>query len=232
MGGGDRPVAVLVVDDDFMVARLHARFLATLDGFEIAGMAHTGASALQALAQVPVDLMLLDIYLPDMTGIDVLREVRRSFPALDVLVVTAARELDTVRDAQQGGAVSYLVKPFEYSALGVRLEHYRRTRRLLAADDGQPVDQQQIDRLFGGSPAAGDQRSDLPKGLSRETADAVRALLSADLSLSSQECADRVGISRVSARRYLEHLEQTGVTEVTLRYGTGRPERRYRLRQH
>ena len=135
-------------------------------------------------------VMLLDIYLPDMTGIDVLREVRRSFPALDVLVVTAARELDTVRDAQQGGAVSYLVKPFEYSALGVRLEHYRRTLRLLAADDGQPVDQQQIDRLFGGSPAAGDQRFDLPKGLSRETADAVRALLLTSVALS-------VGGSRV-----------------------------------
>ena len=146
----DRPVSVLVVDDDFMVARLHARFLATLDGFEIAGLAHTGSAALEMLGHTPVDLVLLDIYLPDMTGIDVLREVRRSFPAVDVLVVTAARELDTVRDAQQGGAVSYLIKPFEYSALGERLNQYRRTRRLL--DDTGAVDQHQIDRLFGRAP--------------------------------------------------------------------------------
>jgi response regulator of citrate/malate metabolism len=224
----DPPVSVLVVDDDFMVARLHARFLATLDGFEIAGIAHTGSAALETLGHTPVDLVLLDIYLPDMTGIDVLREVRRSFPAVDVLVVTAARELDTVRDAQQGGAVSYLIKPFEYSALGERLTQYRRTRRLL--DDTGAVDQHQVDRLFGRAPTGEPHREDLPKGLSRETAEAVRALLSDDMTLSSQECADKVGISRVSARRYLEHLEHTGVAEVTLKYGTGRPERRYRLR--
>ena len=91
--------------------------------------------------------MLLDVYLPDMTGIEVLRRARQDFPDVDVIVVTAARELDTVREAMQGGAVSYLVKPFEYEALGERLEHYRRTRSASSASD--MADQKQIDQLFG-----------------------------------------------------------------------------------
>src|SRR6478735_12018305 len=159
---------VLVVDDDFMVARIHTRYLATVEGFHVVDTVHTGSAALAALHEHRPDLMLLDVYLPDMTGIEVLRQARRDFPDVDVIVVTAARELDTVREAMQGGAVSYLVKPFEYQALGERLEHYRRTRSVL--DAAQRADQKQIDELFGllADTAPADQ-AQLPKGLSRET---------------------------------------------------------------
>ena len=190
---------------------------------------HTGTEALAALTELHPDLMLLDVYLPDMTGIEVLRRARQEFPDVDVIVVTAAREVDTVREAMQGGAVSYLVKPFEYEALGERLEHYRRTRSALSTSD--VADQKQIDQLFGLPAESGvADQAELPKGLSRETAVAVLAILSKDEAISSTECAQRVGLSRVSARRYLEHLEQTKVVEVSLKYGVGRPERLYRLR--
>ncbi len=221
--------SVLVVDDDFMVARIHTRYLATVSGFRVVATVHTGAQALTALAEFHPDLMLLDVYLPDMTGIEVLRRARQDFPDVDVIVVTAARELDTVRDAMQGGAVSYLVKPFEYEALGERLEHYRRTRSALSASD--MADQKQIDQLFGLPAESGvADQAELPKGLSRETALAVLALLTRDEAISATQCAQRIGLSRVSARRYLEHLERTDVVEVTLKYGVGRPERLYRLR--
>jgi len=221
--------SVLVVDDDFMVARIHTHYLATVPGFNVVATVHTGGEALAALKEFQPDLMLLDVYLPDMTGIEVLRRARQEFPDVDVIVVTAARELDTVREAMQGGAVSYLIKPFEYQALGERLEHYRRTRSAL--DTSSRADQQQIDQLFGVRAAASaDDLVGLPKGLSRETAQAVRAILVRDEAISATECAQRIGLSRVSARRYLEHLEQTGVAEVALKYGVGRPERRYRLR--
>jgi response regulator of citrate/malate metabolism len=220
--------SVLVVDDDFMVAKIHTRYLDSVSGFRVVGTVHTGSDALSALAQFQPDLMLLDVYLPDMTGIEVLRRVRLDHPGVDVIVVTAARELDTVREAMRGGAVSYLVKPFEYEALGERLEHFRRTRSALSATD--TAEQKQIDELFGISAESGEARqATLPKGLSRETALAVRAILSADEPISATRCAERIGLSRVSARRYLEHLEQTGVAAVTLRYGVGRPERLYRL---
>lgn len=217
---------VLVVDDDFMVARIHSRFLQTQDGFRVAGVAHTGIDALAKLAELNPDLMLLDVHLPDMSGLEVLRIARQDHPEVDVIVVTAERELNSVRDAWQGGAMSYLVKPFEYSALAQRLDHFRKARAVL---DIAEVDQSDIDRLFGVGGAPG-RRPDLPKGLSRETADLVRRALRADEALSATECAERVGISRVSARRYLEYLEQTGVAQVRLKYGkTGRPERLYRL---
>lgn len=221
------PFRVLVVDDDFMVARIHTRYLAGIDGFQVIDTVHTGTAALDVLATTPIDLMLLDIYLPDMTGIDLLRRVRSEFPDVDVLIVTAARELETVREAMLGGAVSYLIKPFDYGSLGERLAHFRRTRSMLGAT--HQVEQHQVDQLFGVTGAAA-AASELPKGLSRESAEAVRRLLTRDQDISASECAERVGLSRVSARRYLEFLEHSGAAEVSLKYGTGRPERRYRLR--
>lgn len=220
---------VLVVDDDFMVAKIHCRFLATQPGFQVVGVAHSGADALAAVDSERPDLVLLDVHLPDLSGIDVLREVRGRHPEIEVILITAAHELDVVRQAWQGGALSYLVKPFEYPALAERLEHFRSRRAMLAE---QAVDQRQIDQLFGVTGvAAAPAPAELPKGLSRETAELVRRALRADEPLSSSECAERVGLSRVSARRYLAYLEETGVAQVQLKYGrTGRPERLYRLR--
>jgi len=229
MSAPAKEYSVLVVDDDFMVAKIHTRYLATVSGFRVVGTVHTGTEALAALTELHPDLMLLDVYLPDMTGIEVLRRARQDFPEVDVIVVTAARELDTVREAMQGGAVSYLVKPFEYQALGERLEHYRRTRSALSTSD--VADQKQIDQLFGLPAESGaTDQADLPKGLSRETALSVLAILTKNEAISATACAERIGLSRVSARRYLEHLERTNVVEVTLKYGVGRPERLYRLR--
>lgn len=224
--------SVVVVDDDFMVARIHTRYLAGVPGFAVAATVHTGAAALAAVDEHRPDLLLLDVYLPDMTGIDVLRQVRSTHPQVDIIVVSAARELDTVRAAVQGGAVSYLIKPFEYEALGERLEHFRQTRRLLddAARVDRLVEQQHVDRLFGVSSAGGPGEQPVPKGLSPETVTAVRGLLTRDEALSASQVAERIGLSRVSARRYLEYLERTGEVVVTLKYGAGRPERQFRLR--
>lgn len=225
---------VLVVEDDFMVAKIHSRFLATQPAFRVAGVAHNGADALNAVSTLRPDLILLDVHLPDMSGLDVLREARQRHPQADFILVTAAHELEVVRQARQGGALSYLVKPFEYEALAQRLDHFLRNRAMLAARvaDPDPIDQAQIDQLFGVSEALrGPAPAELPKGLSRETAELVRRSLSAEEPLSSAECAERVGLSRVSARRYLAYLEETRVAAVQLKYGrTGRPERLYRLR--
>ena len=163
MSAPAKEYSVLVVDDDFMVAKIHTRYLATVSGFRGGGTVHTGTEALAALTELHPDLMLLDVYLPDMTGIEVLRRARQDFPDVDVIVVTAARELDTVREAMQGGAVSYLVKPFEYEALGERLEHYRRTRSALSTSD--VADQKQIDELFGLPAESGvPSRQSCPRG--------------------------------------------------------------------
>ncbi|MFD1936026.1 MULTISPECIES: response regulator [Nonomuraea] len=212
-------VRVLVVDDDFMVARIHSGYVAKLQGFEVVGTAHTGAAALDAVAEHHPDLVLLDIYLPDMSGLEVLNRLR----GVDVLMISAARDLPTVRAAMRGGAVSYLIKPFTSAALAERLSSYADTRKQLTSI-GPEVRQDDIDRLFGVT------RAPLPKGLSSATCALVAdALREAGGDLSASEAATLTGLSRVSARRYLEYLCAAGKAELRPRYGTtGRPEHRYR----
>lgn len=214
-------VRVLIVDDDFMVARIHAGYVARVPGFEVVGTARTGGEAIAAVAEARPDLVLLDIYLPDMSGLEVLK----ALSGVDVLVISAARDVPTVREAMRGGAVNYLIKPFAAAALAERLQQYAHTRRQLTAI-GPEARQDDVDRLFG-VPAAS---APLPKGLSRATCALVaRTLREAGRDLSAAEAASLAGLSRVSARRYLEHLCASGRAELRPRYGTaGRPEHRYR----
>lgn len=216
---------VLVVDDDFMVAEIHRRFVERVDGFRAVGVARTGADALTAVRDLRPDLILLDVYLPDMTGLEVLRRLRSEGADVGVIMITAARELDTVSGALHGGAADYLIKPFEFPQLQAKLEAFAARADALESDRG--ADQSLIDSLFG-APAGGARQEVLPKGLGAETGRLVLDAVRAAGEVSAAECADLVGISRVSARRYLEHYLQTGALELRLQYGVGRPERRYR----
>jgi response regulator of citrate/malate metabolism len=226
-------IGVLVVDDDYMVAGMHAAFVSHEEGFTVVGVAHSGADAVRMVADLRPDLVLLDIHLPDVNGIEVLRRLRDSEPDVDVLVISAANEVDTVRTALRGGVVNYLLKPFDREALRHRLRQYAEAHVSLAATP--TIAQRELDQIFGGSTRPGSPATrspGLPKGLSPESAALVRrALRESDAELSAMECAQLTGLSRVSARRYLEYFTQTGQAEVRLRYGSaGRPERRYAWR--
>ncbi|KJK12052.1 chemotaxis protein CheY [Terrabacter sp. 28] len=222
-------IRVLVVDDDFMVARIHRGFVERVEGFEVVGTARSGAEALELVDELQPDLVLLDLYLPDTFGLDLVTQLRSAGATCDVLVITAAKEAESVRRAVREGVVGYVLKPFAFPDLEQRLQSYAADRvRALPDDD---LTQERIDAAFvSGQAAAGRASAPLPKGLSAETAESVAtALLQAADSLSATECAEAVGISRVSARRYLEYFVSGGQAVVSLRYGaTGRPERRYR----
>ena len=220
-------IRVLVVDDDFMVARIHSGFVERTEGFTVVGSRHTGRDALAAAAELEPDLVLLDLYLPDVFGLDVLAQLRSSGHDCDVMVISAAKELDAVRAAARQGVVDYLLKPFGQDELRERLERYAAQRHLLR--EGEVHDQDDIDRVLSRRGAT-QVPGQLPKGMSVETAALVEKVLrDSEGTLSASECAEEVGLSRVSARRYLEHFCSTGQAEVRLRYGaTGRPERRYR----
>ncbi|MDV9190141.1 response regulator [Streptomyces sp. SR27] len=216
---------VLVVDDDFMVARLHCRYVSAVAGFTVSGVAHSGAEALRAAERLRPDLVLLDVFLPDMDGIRVLRELRAAGLATDALFITAARDVGTIREALRAGALHYLIKPFSQAALHEQLRHVASLRSRL--DELDEARQEDVDQIFGTRPRGS---RELPKGLAAHTADLVDSILRAHPEgLSATECAEAGSLSRVSARRYLEYFTETGRVEVTLRYGgTGRPERRYR----
>ncbi|GGX70723.1 response regulator [Streptomyces minutiscleroticus] len=220
-------IEVLVVDDDTRVARVNAAYVAKVPGFHVAGRAHSAAEALALLDASPrPDLVLLDHYLPDDTGLTVVREMRRRGHQADVIMVTAARDVATVQAAMRHGALQYLVKPFAFAGLRAKLEAYAALRRTL--DGGGEAEQAEVDRIFGAL-SAGSRPADLPKGHSLATADTVRrALVHAEGPLSAQEIAERTGLSRQTAQRYLKLLERTGRARLSLRYGdAGRPEHRY-----
>ncbi|GAB2940159.1 MULTISPECIES: DUF7342 family protein [Streptomyces] len=219
-------IEVLVVDDDLRVARVNAAYVEKVTGFRVAGVAHNAADALEQLEKLPrVDLVLLDHYLPDETGLRVVQEMRRRGHQTDVIMVTAARDVSTVQAAMRQGALQYLVKPFAFAGLRAKLEAYAELRRTL--DGGGEAEQAEVDRIFGALSAGGEP--DLPKGHSATTTEVVRrALMTAEGPLSAQEIADRTGLSRQTAQRYLKLLERTGRARLTLKYGdAGRPEHRY-----
>ncbi|MFJ6796965.1 response regulator [Streptomyces sp. NPDC091268] len=222
----ETPIRVLVVDDDMRVARINAAYVAKVPGFRVSGQVHGAAEALDFLATHPVDLILLDHYLPDENGLDLVRRLRQLGHRTDVVMVTAARDLATVQTAMRLGALQYLVKPFTFAGLRTRLEAYAALRRTL--ETGGEAEQAEVDRIFGALAAAG-APNELPKGHSPTTAELVRQVLrSAEGPLSTQQIATRAGISRQTAQRYLKLLERGGRVTLALRYGeTGRPEHRY-----
>ena len=188
-------IRVLVIDDDFMVARVHRGFVDMVAGFEVVEVAHSGEAALAAVKALTPDLVLLDIYLPDMNGLDLLPMLREVQPNLDAIVISAANEVETVRRALRGGIVHYLIKPFSGADLRESLEHYQRTYRRL--EQGEEAHQQDVDRVFRHKTGSAAVAARLPKRLSPETSDLVeQALRDAGTDLSASECAEAVEIGR------------------------------------
>ena len=218
-------IRTLVVDDDFRVASVHAAYVEKVPGFEVVGQVHSAQALVASLATLKPDLVLLDLYLPDQHGLDILKRLRQAGPGtnnIDVIVITAASDAASVRSAMQCGAFHYLLKPFGFQALHERLIAYQGMRRQLVSI--QQADQPSVDRLY--SMMSGPGRSE-PKS---HTLEAVEELLAtAGDWLSANEVATRLGTSRATSQRYLSRLELAGKVSVALRYGaTGRPEHLYR----
>jgi response regulator of citrate/malate metabolism len=225
----DDPLSVLVVDDDYRVAGIHAAFVERVPGYVVVGKAHSAKDALTRARSLRPDLVLMDIYLPDGDGLEVVRALLDEPDPPAVIVITAAREVASVRQAMQLGAVHYLVKPFRFATLAERLSAYQHLRRSLAGLGNEP-EQADVDRLFGMLRAPSTALSRPDKGHSAPTLELVRdAVVASGRDVSAAEVAETVGISRATAQRYLTYLERHGVVKLQLRYGaTGRPEHRYR----
>ena len=217
-----------------MVAELNRLYLGHVSGFETIASVRSAAEGLALLRTRPVDLLLLDIFMPGQSGLELMEEIRRQGLDVDVIFVTAARDTGTIGKALKLGAVDYLIKPFEFERLKQALERYRETHRMFRG--GASLDQTELDQRLARRPMEGHATEGLPKGLDRNTLEKLLQVIEARPAdaawFTSEEIAQVVGLSRVSVRKYLEFLCTLKTLRMEPGYGTGgRPVHRFQLQK-
>ncbi|BDR13684.1 response regulator [Vibrio sp. STUT-A11] len=218
---------VMIIEDDLAIAELHHKYLSQLSGLEVVGIATTRMEAEMQLEILKPDLLLMDVYLPDGTGLEILNTLRARNQTCDVILITAARDVDTLQTAMRGGVVDYLLKPIMFPRLEVALKKYLAQRERF--DVAGSLDQSQVDKMFQSNNIADSGAKRLPKGIDSVTLDKIRDLFPGEEMLTADEAGEKIGASRTTARRYLEYLISSGELEADLNYGTvGRPERCYK----
>lgn len=222
-------IRVIIVEDDPLVARLNAACLEQLPEVRVAGVFSNGQQALEFLEEQPVELAVVDIYMPVCGGMELLRRLRgRGIPTA-VIMITAATEMKIVEEALRLGIEDYIIKPFSYDRLKKAVQKFQNKNRLVSAN--ATASQAVVDRLLGND-SPDPRRRDLPKGLNARTLESIRALLDADPQgeHTCESLSSRSGLSKVTVRHYLNHLIETGVLTSAIDYETGgRPRVRYRL---
>jgi two-component system CitB family response regulator/two-component system response regulator DcuR len=221
-------VRVLIVEDDERIAEIHRRFTEKVGGFEVVGFAKSILEGKEMCDILDPDLILLDLYFPDGYGIDLLRQVRSRHQEVDLILITAAKEVSPLKDAIRGGVFDYIIKPVVFSRFRESMEKYLEYRRRL--EGGDTLEQKEVDRLLGTSSTSPAHKNDLPKGIDPLTLQKIRGIFNniPEDGLSAEETAASVGVSRTTARRYLEYLVSGGYLTADLVYRkVGRPERKY-----
>ncbi|MBV7509344.1 response regulator [Bacillus sp. sid0103] len=216
-------ISVMIVEDDPMVAEINKQYLAKIDGFRLAATVNSVSEAIRFLGKNDIQLILLDIFMPGKQGLELLAYLRKNDLEIDVIIISAASDLERIKKALRYGVVDYLIKPFEFERFNAALATYLEQTRFIDKQDS--VSQQELDHLLLHREEAV-VAEELPKGLTKDTLkqvwDAIHGLK--DGPFSTDEVANVVGISRVSARKYLNFLKDLGILEVKVIYGTvGRP---------
>ncbi|NQX65100.1 response regulator [Paenibacillus alba] len=226
-------VEVLIVEDDVKIAEINRRFVEKVDGFRVVGIATDALQAKEQLEILTPHLVLLDVYLPGASGLEMLSFIRQHYRETDVIMITAAKEIDAIREAIRSGAFDYIMKPLVFNRLQETLLRYLNFHReLLRMKESGMISQSDVDRLWLGAPKkdSGSDTSFLPKGIDKLTlVKIVHAISAAENGLTADQIAKEIGVSRSTGRRYLEHLVSSGDLYADLSYGVvGRPERVYR----
>ncbi|MFB5197503.1 response regulator [Neobacillus sp. KR4-4] len=229
-------IEVLIVEDDLRIAEIQKRFIEQIQGFQTVGIAASYLEAKTYIDLLQPDLLLLDVYFPDMNGIDLLKETKQQRKQMDVIMITATKEIHKVQEAISIGVFDYIIKPVVFERFKQSLLRYQEYSTKLAElkNENLHVTQQQVDKLLRKEiEGSKTDKPYLPKGIDPLTLEKVLEVLSkvAD-GLTAEIVAKEIGVSRTTARRYLEHLMSEGKIEADLAYGTvGRPERVYLVKE-
>ena len=226
---GSAELSVVIAEDDDANAEILKRFVERIEGMKITGIAKSCADVRDFVEVFQPKLILLDVNFPDGNGLDLLREWRAEGRDLDVILITAASEVNTFKEALRSGVFDYILKPLAFDRLAEALQKYK--QHLYKLENTDRLEQAQLDELrASGSDSTEDasKANTLPKGIDLVTLEKVRALVANENSLSAEEAGKQLGVSRSTARRYFEYLISCGKLKVDLDYGhVGRPERRY-----
>ncbi|MFD1065036.1 response regulator [Oceanobacillus locisalsi] len=233
-------IQTLIIEDDFRVAEINRKYVERVEGFMVQEVVKTGEEALAYLKKCTSrpHLILLDIYIPDVQGLELLWQIRHLYHEIDLIPVTAANETVTVAEAFRGGAFDYIVKPVDAERFVQSLERYKAYREFIAAQE--TAGQMEIDAFIGvtdssyPSFSSSSTNTNLPKGIDSITLNDIKQLLEANKGngITAVELSKKIGTSRSTSRRYLEYLVSTKEVHTRLKYGTvGRPEREYMRRE-
>lgn len=230
----EKQYSVLIIEDDFRVANINKELVEKIDNFQVCRIAHSGKEALAFLKETDnmPHIILLDVYIPDVEGLELMWEIRKKYQTIDIIMITAAKEIDTIEETLRGGIFDYLIKPIDFERLKLSFEQYREKQQLFSSK--QEMSQEELDRLRGLIHLSRGKQEEhaLPKGIDRLTLDKVFAVLKGKnkTGFTAMEVGKLIGASRSTARRYLEYLVATKEVKAELIYGdVGRPERRYTL---
>ncbi|MEV5112324.1 response regulator [Peribacillus frigoritolerans] len=222
-------IRAVIAEDDFRVADIHEKFLKNFDEIEVVGKAVNAKKTLRILEQKSPDLLLLDVYMPDQLGTDLLPDIRKKFPNVDIIMITAATDKEQLEKALHYGVENYLIKPVEMKRFNQVIEEYLKKVHLMKSK--QEIDQDFVDLILkkGSSVLESNDGLDLPKGVDEITlAKVIEVLEASDIGLSAEQVSGQIGASRTTARRYLEYLISVKKCKAEVVYGVvGRPERRY-----
>ncbi|MED3562671.1 response regulator [Bacillus xiapuensis] len=221
------PLKVILVEDDPMVREVHRQFIERIEGFSIIATASNGIEGIKLIKDSQPDLAIIDIYMPHVSGLEMVRELRSENVAIDVIAITAANDIETVHRVLQQGAIDYIMKPFTFERIKKSLVNYKVYRSKLNGKGS--MGQDELDQLLFLKNKEAEEMESLPKGLNPNTLTKITTYLSQQKNpVSAEEVAEGIGIARVTARRYLDFLEKEGKVKIHVHYGgVGRPVNRY-----
>lgn len=219
-------IRILVVEDDPMVGKFHEHYIKQLKDFELIDIARTSEQALKFLEKQSYDLVLLDIFMPGIDGLQLLKEIRNKNFNVDVIVISAANEKEQIQTAMRFGAVDYIIKPFEFERFNLALNNYKLRRTNL--ENLTQVKQEDLDKNLTIKETPSD--TNVPKGLDKNTLKLIwEIILKQENMFTTDEIASSAGISRVSIRKYLEFFKSLNVLSLELHRGSvGRPIYKYK----
>lgn len=222
-------INVLLIEDDLMVQEVNKEFINKVEGFQVIGIAGNGKEGMELIHRLSPDLIIIDLYMPLMGGLETLHLLRQKNLQVDVMIITAASDIETVRQVMKHGVFDYIMKPFKFERMKQALEHYQSVQNRLR-EKGR-ISQEELDSLLFQKAGGPDEAELLPKGLNAVTLQKIiLCLRETNKPLSAEEVAEGVGAARVTVRRYLDYLEKSGKVKIDIQYGViGRPINRYAL---